>query len=163
MSGPVLNNCSLNKFSTDSIEYNNGTVQIKSMEFADDLANPNKDIKSATVSNSVLENIQHEKQGTFLAEKCELLNINCKGNDSLMVNGTNIELVDSVRYLGDHINTKGNNFYMCKERSTKAKGTVIELWSLCKGLNFGSKQTESLLLLYKTVSISRLIHNCEAW
>ena len=35
--GPVLNNCSLNKLSTDSIGYNFGFVQIKSMEFVDDL------------------------------------------------------------------------------------------------------------------------------
>ena len=39
-------------------------------------------------------------------------------------------------------NTKGSNFVMCKERSSKAKGTIIELCSLCKGSNFGSKQIE---------------------
>ena len=49
--GPVLNNCFLNKVSTDSIKYNYETVQIKSMEFLDDFADSNKDIKSATVSN----------------------------------------------------------------------------------------------------------------
>ena len=38
--GPVLNNCSLNKLFTDSIGYNFGSVQIKSMEFVDDLADP---------------------------------------------------------------------------------------------------------------------------
>ena len=43
---------------------------------------------------------------TFSVEKCELFEINCKGNDYLIVNGTNIKLVDSVRYLGDHFNTK---------------------------------------------------------
>ena len=36
--GLALNNCSLNKLSTDSIGYNFGSVQIKSMEFVDDLA-----------------------------------------------------------------------------------------------------------------------------
>ena len=40
--GPVLNNCSLNKFSSSSVEYNYGIVQLKSMEFVVDLADPNK-------------------------------------------------------------------------------------------------------------------------
>ena len=35
--GPVLNNCSLNKLSTDSIGYNFGSVQLKSVEFVYDL------------------------------------------------------------------------------------------------------------------------------
>ena len=43
----------LNKLSTDSIGYNFGSVQIKSMEFVDDLADPNRDKQSALASNSV--------------------------------------------------------------------------------------------------------------
>ena len=76
--GPVLNNCSLNKLSTDSIGYNFGSVQIKSMEFLDDLADPNRDKQSALASNAVLQAIQHEKRLTFSAEKCESLKINSK-------------------------------------------------------------------------------------
>ena len=45
--GPVLNNCSLNKLSTDSIGYNFSYVKIKSVEFVDDLADPNRDKQSA--------------------------------------------------------------------------------------------------------------------
>ena len=56
--GPVLNNCSLNKLSTDSIVYNFGSVQIKSMEFVDDLADPNRDKQSAQASNAILQAIQ---------------------------------------------------------------------------------------------------------
>ena len=59
--GPVLNNCSLNKLSIDSIGCNFGSVQIKSMEFVDDLADSNRDKQSALASNAVFEVIQHEK------------------------------------------------------------------------------------------------------
>ena len=52
--GSVLNNCSLNKLSTDSIGYNFGSVEIKSMEFVDDLADPNRDKQSALASNAIL-------------------------------------------------------------------------------------------------------------
>ena len=33
----------------------------------------------------------------------------------------------------------------------KIKGTITELFALSKGIKFGTKQIESLLLLYKTV------------
>ena len=70
--GLLLNNCSLNKLSTESIGYNFGSVQIKSVEFVDDLADPDRDKQSTLASNAVLQAIQHEKRLTFSAQKCEL-------------------------------------------------------------------------------------------
>ena len=55
--GSVLNNFSLNKLSTGGIGYNFGSVQIKSVEFVDDLADPNRDKLSTPASNAVLEAI----------------------------------------------------------------------------------------------------------
>ena len=161
--GPVLNNCSLNKLSTDSIGYNFGSVQTKSMEFVDELADPNRDKQSALASNAVLQAIQHEKRLTFSAEKCELLKINSKDDTCLKVNGRSMKQVDVACYLGDHFNRQGNNSDLCEERVTKAKDTITELCSLCKGINMENKQIETMLLLYKTVFIPRLIYNCEAW
>ena len=66
---PVLNYCSLNKMSTHSTGYNFGSVQIKPMEFVDDIADPNREKACAIASNSVLEAIQHEKRISFSAEK----------------------------------------------------------------------------------------------
>ena len=67
--GPVLNNCSLNKMSTHSTGYNFGSIQIKPMEFVDDIADPSGEKDNAIASNSVLEAIQHEKRISFLAEE----------------------------------------------------------------------------------------------
>ena len=163
--GPVLNYCSLNKLSTDSIGYNFGSVQIKSMELVDEMADPNRDKQSARASNAVLLAIQHEKRLTFSAEKCELLKINSKDDTCLKVNGRSIKQVDVACYLGDHFNRQGNNSDLCEERVTKARDSIIELCSLCKGINMENKQIETVLtlLLYKTVFIPRLIYNCEIW
>ena len=160
---PVLSNCSLNKLSTDSIGYNFGSVQIKSMEFVDDLVDPNRDKQSALASNAVLQEIQHEKRLTFSAEKCELLKINSKDDTCLKVNCKRMKQVDVACYLGDHFNREGNNSDLCKERVTKAKDTIIKLCSLCGETYMGNKQIESMLLLYRTVFTPRLIYNCEAW
>ena len=88
--GPVLNNCSLNKMSSHSTGYNFGSVQIKPMEFVDDIADPSREKASVIASNSVLEAIQHEKRTSFSAEKCELLKINCNNSDGFKVNGIDI-------------------------------------------------------------------------
>ena len=97
------------------------------MEFVDDLADPNRDKQSALASNAVLEAIQHEKRLTFSAEKCELLKIYSKDDTCLKVNGRSTKQVDVACYLGDHFSRQGSNSDLCKERVTKAKGTIIEL------------------------------------
>ena len=71
--------------------------------------------------------------------------------------------VDVACYLGDHFNRQDDDSDLCKERVKKAECTIIELCSLCKGINMGNKQIEGMLLLYKTVFIPRLIYNSEAW
>ena len=66
--GPVLNNCSLHKMSTHSTGYNFGSVQIKAMEFVDDIADPSREKASVIARDSVLEAIQHENRISFSAE-----------------------------------------------------------------------------------------------
>ena len=51
--------------------------------------------------------------------------------------------VDVKCHLGDQFNRQGNNSDLCKERITTANTTIIELCSLCKGINMGNKQIES--------------------
>ena len=96
--GPVLNNCSLDRFSKESFGYNFGSVGIKPLEFVDDIANPSSSRQTAVLSNKLLENIQHEKRVNFSAEKCELLKINSIGNDGLLLNDEDIKSVRKVRY-----------------------------------------------------------------
>ena len=130
------------------------------MKFVDDLADPNRDKQSALASNAVLQAIQHEKRLTVSAEKCELLKINSKDDTCLKVNGRSMKQVDVACYFGDHFNRQGNNSDLCKERVTKANGTIIELCSLCKGINMGNKQIESS---YCFTKLFHTICNCDAW
>ena len=74
--GPILNNCSLDKFCKESNDYQYGRVKIKSLEFVADLADPNSDKNFAYESNLIIHNVQKEKRIKFSSEKCELLKIN---------------------------------------------------------------------------------------
>ena len=59
--GPVLNNCSLDRVPKEGSGYQMGLVNIKSLEFVDDIADVNRDFNSLCHSNTLIENIQHEK------------------------------------------------------------------------------------------------------
>ena len=133
------------------------------MVFVGDIADPDRDKAYAIASNSVLEAIQHEKRIFFSVEKCELLKINGNNNDGFNVNGIGIEVVESARYLSSLFNIKGDNSDTCRERHLTAKGTSVEFCSPSRRSPFGATQIGSMLILYKTVFLPKLINNCEAW
>ena len=89
--------------------------------------------------------------------------VNRKERDSLPLNFDKINSVQRACYLGDLLNEKGNYLDLCEDRADRAKTTVVELCALSKGINFGHRQIESLLIIYKSVFVPRLIYNCEAW
>ena len=91
---PVLNNRSLDRVCKISLGYLIGLVEIKSMEFLDDIEDPISDEISAKFSNRIVEQIQFEKRLTLSAEKCEFLKINSKCNgENLTINNEKIKLV----------------------------------------------------------------------
>ena len=138
--GPILNNCSLDAIHRDGSGYQMGHAVIKPMEFVGDLADPNHNIQSASVSNQIIEQIQREKRLNFSTRKCELLVIGqVEDNCNLEVNNTTIKRVEHVKYLGDFINSQGDTFDLIKSRVDRSFGSVTELISMCKEAYFGSK------------------------
>ena len=74
-----------------------------------------------------------------------------------------MEIKDSFRYLGDIFSSKGDNTSMIEERIKRSVGSIIELFSLRKEVQFGDSQINKMLLLYQSIFLPRLIYNCEAW
>ena len=132
--GPVLNNCSLDKVCHDSESYQSGTINIKLLEFLDDIADPNDGIFQARKSNSIIVSVQEQKKLTFAAEKCELFKIGSTQytGDSVYLNQQKMDIVESFKYLGDEFTSKGDYSVLCDNRAKRAVGTTTELISLCK-------------------------------
>ena len=59
--GPVLNNVSLDRVCKESYSHHLVSVEIRSLEFVDDIADPNSDRDSAIASNRIIEQMQHKK------------------------------------------------------------------------------------------------------
>ena len=134
--GTILNNCSLDRICKEGNGYQFGQVNIKRLEFVDDLADPNHSSMSAHVSNSVIKQIQFKKRLKFSAKKCELLTI---GSNDAGINGRTIKHVSIVKYLGDILNVQGSTVDMIKSRVDKCHGSVTELISICKEAHFGKQ------------------------
>ena len=121
-----------------------GHAVIKLMEFVDDLADPNHNIQSASVSNKIIEQIQHKKWLNFSTRKCELLVIGqVEDNCNLEANNMTIKRAERVKYLGDFINSQGKNFDLIKSRVDRSYGSVTELMSMCKEAYFGQSRLRS--------------------
>ena len=125
--GPILKNCSLSNISTK------GKTLIvdlcKSLEFVDDLEDPNSGKADSVLSNDK----QTRKRLNVSTEKCKLLIVNSKDNEyTISISGERVEIKTAFRYLGDIFNCHGDNSETCKEIAGKAIGTRIEIISQCK-------------------------------
>ena len=161
--GPILNNCSLDDACKVGKGYQYGTVELKSLEFLDNIADPNRNKYYAQISNKVITGIQELKKLEFSSEKCKVLTINSSSNrDILFIEDKAFDIENSTSYLGDVFNDKGDNTVLCKDKADKAVGTIIELFSICKEINSGKFKISSLLTLYQSVFIPIFIYNCKA-
>ena len=127
-----------------------GTVAIKALEFVDDIADLNSGSENAANSNKIIVSIQERKRLTFAAEKCGILKINSFDfSNTVCVKGEDLKVVTQLtfKYLGDVLNSRGDNSEMIKDRDGKALGTTNEIISLCKEVNFGKNQIYDMLLL----------------
>ena len=74
-----------------------------------------------------------------------------------------MKVEETFEYLGDTFNSKGDNVALCKHRVEKSVGFITEIILLCKETNFGKHQMFSMMVVYKSVFLPRLIDNCESW
>ena len=59
--GPILNNCSLDEVCAHCDSYQYGTVEIKTLEFVDDIADANNGSPQALHSDKIITNITKRK------------------------------------------------------------------------------------------------------
>ena len=76
-----------------------GLANIKSLEFADDIADVNRNFSPLCHSNKLIENIQHEKRLNFSSKKCKLLKVGSKSsNGFIYVNNKSITNSECTKY-----------------------------------------------------------------
>ena len=86
--GPILNNCSPSDICAEERNFTFGSVEVKLLEFVDDIADPSYRKSDAVLSNDIICDIQRMKHLKFSTEKCRLLKINSKAiDDTISISG----------------------------------------------------------------------------
>ena len=60
--GPILNNCSLDEVCAHSNRYQYGTVEIKALEFVDDIADANNESSQTLINHKIITDIMERKR-----------------------------------------------------------------------------------------------------
>ena len=164
--GPIPNHCSLDEVCAHSSSYQYGTVEIKPLEFVDDIAAANNGSSQALViSHTIITDIIERKRLKLSIGKYRLLRINGGKSDvnSLTVYGEPMKAEEAFKYLGDTFNSMGDNVALCKHAVDTSVGSITEIISLRKETNFGKHQIFSMMVMYQSVFLPRLIFYCESW
>ena len=143
----------LDEVCAHSNSYQYRTVEIKALEFVDDIADANNGSSQAFVSHKIITDIIERKCLKLSIDKCKLLRINGGKSDvnSLTVYGEPMKVEETFKYLRDTFNTKADNVALCKQRVDKSVGYITEIVSLCNETNFGKHQIFSVMVMYQSV------------
>ena len=143
-----------------------GTHTIKSLAYVDDIATINKNIREVRQTHNEVCFFATKKNLPLNEKKCYVLAINCKQNDPipvLKVNNREVEHKDSVEYLGEVFNSRGDNKDLILSRVRKGTICLTNAIALCCDALMGEYAIKSLLLIYKTVFIPTVLYNSETW
>ena len=91
-----------------------------------------------------------------------MISANCLKSEAFIVYGEPKKVEELFGYLGDTFNSKSDNVAL-SNRVDKSVASTIEIISLCKETNFGKHQIYSMITMYQSVFLPRLIYNCESW
>ena len=90
----------------------------------------------------------------------------CKKTDPVPIQYVNSQLVtlqETVKYLGDIFNHKGDYKDLITDRSRKGTACTVNAIALCNDAQMGKYAITSLILLYKTVFLPTILFNSETW
>ena len=143
-----------------------GSFVINDLLYVDDTTDINDDIVETDSSHQEVVNFSKYKRLTVNHPKCALLTINKKphhSNPTLTIGDGIIPQVQRTKALGDIVNEKGNNVDLIDGKVKNAKAALTECLSMCNEVTMGLFFIESATILYQSVFLATLLHNCQAW
>ena len=143
-----------------------GTLVINDLLYVDDTTDVNDEINETDLSHQEVVNFSKCKRLSINHPKCALLTINKKkhhSNPTLRIGDGIIPQVERTKALGDIVNEKANNVDLIDGKVKGAKGAMMECLSMCNEVTMGLFFIESAIILYQSVFLATLLHNCQAW
>ena len=143
-----------------------GEFSISSMILVDDVLNTNGAPDDVLTSHENMEEFSQVKRLPVNGKKCFVLPINVQDSSCIPLlkhEGTNLEIVDIITYLGNMFNNKGNNKDNIEDRVNKARGCMVESLALCSEITLGVFIVPSLLLTHNMIFVPTLLYGAQTW
>ena len=166
--GPICFSANIAEVDEEEIEEGGvsvGNAVMKTLTHVDDILNMNKSIRDVISSHDAVEWFTKKKRLELSETKCYIIPVNVKPTSPvpvLLVNGEEIKEKEKVTYLGDVINKRGNNTDLVEDRVKRGKEVIIRAMSICDK-SMGSYSVEILMVLYRSLFLSVVLFNCQAW
>ena len=143
-----------------------GTLIVNSLVFVDDMLDVSLTWNDAHKAheNSVI--FSFKKKMYHKGKKCKSLVMNKKKKDllpELFIGNEQIENASIIEYLGDIFNQKGDNTDMIKDRVRRGIAALISIEAIMADLQLGTFTVCVYLLLYRSLFLSTLLFNSQAW
>ena len=81
----------------------------------------------------------------------------------MVVNGKEIDICETTKYLGDIFNSKGNNSDLIDDRVKKGLACMMSSVSLASEISLGVHLIKILVCLYKIMFLTVVLFNSGAW
>ena len=108
----------------------------------------------------------HRKKMTYNSPKCKGMVVNKKKGERLpimFIEDAVIEIVAQIKYLGDIFQENGKNDALVKDRISRGVAAILRIEAILCEIQFGKHTFEVSLLLYRSLFLSCILFNSQAW
>ena len=120
---------------------NVGDVSIASLAFVDDIADLSTTFQDAVNSHHNALSFAKRKKLQLAPDKCYIMLIQPKNKAKIIpqleIDGGIVKEVESIVYLGDVFNSKGNNDDLMADRVKRGTSTMVSIQSFMRDTSFG--------------------------
>ena len=175
--GPMMCSCHIDtlgkicqKSGSNMYKYKN-MVNILPLAMVDDLLGVSKcgldSISLNTFINSQIElkKLEFHTPGPDGKTKCHVMHVGKKSSicPRLKVHGTDMQEVQSDKYLGDVISADGSNTLNVKKMVSKGFGIISKIKNMLDKVTLGHHYFKAALLLRESIFLNGILTNTEVW
>ena len=143
-----------------------GNCIISSLAFVDDMLDASEDHSDAESAHLHALAFSHRKKLKYNAPKCKAMVVNKKKAEGLplmFIEDQLIEIVSQIKYLGDIFQENGKNDGLIQDRISRAIVVILKIEAILSETQFGKHTIEISLLLYRSLFLSAILFNSQAW
>ena len=131
----------------------------------DDIAGVARCGDDSIILNSIVNSKIESKKLKFNLKKCVVMHVGPNTADcpKLKVHETEMQLVETQKYLGDVISNSGSNSDNIKDRCDKGYSAISQIKSFLKDVGFGRFDIQTGLLMRDSIFGSKMMLNSEVW